>query len=101
MGAYHTLDLELNRKFTLGKHEWDSVTLDRIGTLFKGHNIHVAEILLSFVLNTNKTINQSIKKITSHSSYRIHSKLVMSIFKEPKIMLQIDNSRINVIGHLH
>lgn len=30
MGAYHTLDLELNRKFTLGKHEWDSVTLDRI-----------------------------------------------------------------------
>jgi hypothetical protein len=34
MGAYHTLDLELNRKFTLGKHEWDSVTLDRIGALF-------------------------------------------------------------------
>ena len=31
MGAYHTLDLELNRKFTLGKLEWDSVTLERIG----------------------------------------------------------------------
>ncbi|KAL3877810.1 hypothetical protein ACJMK2_035457 [Sinanodonta woodiana] len=30
MGAYHTLDLELNRKFTLGKHEWDSIALDRI-----------------------------------------------------------------------
>ncbi len=30
MGAYHTLDLELNRKFTLGKHEWDSVALERI-----------------------------------------------------------------------
>lgn len=30
MGAYHTLDLEMNRKFTLGKHEWDSVALDRI-----------------------------------------------------------------------
>ncbi|XP_063448798.1 protein pelota-like [Mytilus edulis] len=30
MGAYHTLDLELNRKFALGKHEWDSVALDRI-----------------------------------------------------------------------
>lgn len=29
MGAYHTLDLELNRKFTLVKH-WDSVTLQRI-----------------------------------------------------------------------
>lgn len=32
MGAYHTLDLELNRKFTLGKHEWDSVVLERIET---------------------------------------------------------------------
>ncbi|XP_060529067.1 protein pelota [Cylas formicarius] len=30
MGAYHTLDLELNRKFTLCKNEWDSVALDRI-----------------------------------------------------------------------
>ncbi|KAI0242868.1 hypothetical protein LSAT2_010846, partial [Lamellibrachia satsuma] len=30
MGAYHTLDLELNRTFTLAKHEWDSVALDRI-----------------------------------------------------------------------
>lgn len=30
MGAYHTLDLELNRKFALRKHEWDSVTLERI-----------------------------------------------------------------------
>lgn len=31
MGAYHTIDLELNRKFTLGKEEWDSVALDRLG----------------------------------------------------------------------
>ncbi|KAK7474489.1 hypothetical protein BaRGS_00034243 [Batillaria attramentaria] len=30
MGAYHTLDLEMNRPFTLYKHEWDSVTLERI-----------------------------------------------------------------------
>ena len=35
MGAYHTLDLELNRKFTLAKREWDSVTLDRIGIMLK------------------------------------------------------------------
>ena len=32
LGAYHTLDLELNRKFTLTKDEWDSVALDRIET---------------------------------------------------------------------
>lgn len=30
MGAYHTLDLELNRKFILRKPEWDSVSLERI-----------------------------------------------------------------------
>lgn len=31
MGAYHTLDLEVNRKFTIRKH-FDSVDLDRIET---------------------------------------------------------------------
>ncbi|XP_075034856.1 protein pelota homolog isoform X2 [Mixophyes fleayi] len=30
MGAYHTIELELNRKFTLAKKEWDSVVLERI-----------------------------------------------------------------------
>lgn len=30
MGAYHTLDLELNRKFELRKQEWDSIALERI-----------------------------------------------------------------------
>ncbi|KAG4073089.1 hypothetical protein HA402_009508 [Bradysia odoriphaga] len=30
MGAYHTLDLELNRKFELFKPEWDSISLERI-----------------------------------------------------------------------
>uniref|UniRef100_A0A8C2IP14 Protein pelota homolog n=2 Tax=Cyprinus carpio TaxID=7962 RepID=A0A8C2IP14_CYPCA len=30
MGAYHTIELELNRKFTLAKKAWDSVVLDRI-----------------------------------------------------------------------
>lgn len=30
MGAYHTLDLELNRKFTLKKSLWDSIALERV-----------------------------------------------------------------------
>lgn len=30
MGAHHTLDLEMNRKFTLKKSFWDPVTLDRV-----------------------------------------------------------------------
>jgi len=30
LGAYHTLDLEQNREFTLFKNEWDVVSLERI-----------------------------------------------------------------------
>uniref|UniRef100_A0A182W6Q4 Protein pelota homolog n=1 Tax=Anopheles minimus TaxID=112268 RepID=A0A182W6Q4_9DIPT len=30
MGAYHTIDLELNRAFTLMKPEWDTIALERI-----------------------------------------------------------------------
>lgn len=30
MGAYHTLDLELNRKFTLQKQCWDSMFIERV-----------------------------------------------------------------------
>ena len=30
MGAYHTLDLELNRPFTIFKPEWDIIALERI-----------------------------------------------------------------------
>lgn len=30
MGQYHTLDLEMNRPFTLTKLEWDVVSLDRV-----------------------------------------------------------------------
>lgn len=30
MGAYHTLDLELHRPFTIIKPEWDSISLERI-----------------------------------------------------------------------
>ena len=29
MGAYHTLDLEVNRKFTVTK-QWDSIDLERV-----------------------------------------------------------------------
>ena len=30
MGAYHTIDIEANRKFTLTKQEWDTVALERV-----------------------------------------------------------------------
>jgi stalled ribosome rescue protein Dom34 len=30
MGAYHTLDLELNREFTIEKNNWDTVSLELV-----------------------------------------------------------------------
>ena len=30
MGAYHTVDLEPNRKFTLQKEHWDSISIERV-----------------------------------------------------------------------
>lgn len=30
VGQYHTLDIELNRKFTLFKEKWDSIALERL-----------------------------------------------------------------------
>lgn len=30
LGAYHTIDLESNRKFTLTKHEWDTISIERV-----------------------------------------------------------------------
>lgn len=30
IGQYHTLDIELNRKFTLYKEKWDSIALERL-----------------------------------------------------------------------
>lgn len=30
IGAYHTLDLAIGRKFTIYKSEWDSVDIDRL-----------------------------------------------------------------------
>ena len=30
MGGYHTIDLEPNRRFTVYKERWDSVTLERV-----------------------------------------------------------------------
>jgi protein pelota len=32
MGGYHTIELELNRKFTLTKPEWDIISFERIKT---------------------------------------------------------------------
>ena len=47
MGSYHTLDLELNRKFVLCKSYWDSVHLDRINIACDpSHTADVAAVVM-------------------------------------------------------
>ena len=39
MGAFHSIEMELHRKFTLTKPEWDEIALERVGTCISV-NIH-------------------------------------------------------------
>jgi len=32
LGSYHTIELAIQRKFTLAKHEWDSLAIERLNT---------------------------------------------------------------------
>lgn len=47
MGAYHTLDLELNRKFSISKQEWDTISLERVDTACDStQNADVAAVIM-------------------------------------------------------
>lgn len=46
MGQYHTIDLELNRKFVITKDEWDVVAIERIGKFIFWFDTPVLKILM-------------------------------------------------------
>lgn len=47
LGAYHTIDLEANRKFTITKREWDSIALDRVyESCDPGQNADLAAVVM-------------------------------------------------------
>lgn len=54
MGAYHTLDLEINRKFTLTKPEWDSVSLERVDIACDPTQVTLSVFFLLIVINLRK-----------------------------------------------
>lgn len=46
-GSYHTLDLELHNAFTLRKHEWDSIALERVEMACNpAHQADVAAVIM-------------------------------------------------------
>lgn len=47
LGSHHTLDLELHNAFTLRKHEWDSIALDRVEMACNpAHQADVAAVIM-------------------------------------------------------
>ena len=46
MGQYHTIDLELNRKFVITKDEWDVVAIERIGKFIFWFDTHVVKVMI-------------------------------------------------------
>lgn len=81
MGAYHTLDLELNRKFDLYKSEWDTISLERVELACDpSQNADVAAIIMQEGL-------AQICLITSNMTL-MRSKIEMSIPKKRKGFVQ-------------
>lgn len=66
MGAYHTLDLELNRKFTIRKSEWDSISLERVETACDvTQNADVAAVIMQDGLAHVCLITSSMTQVRS------------------------------------
>ena len=51
MGAYHTIDLQLNQKFTLAKSHWDYVSFDRLGEPLVDRCIVVVVVVVVAVMH--------------------------------------------------
>lgn len=85
MGAYHTIDIEPNRKFTLAKTEWDTVALERVEvatdpsktadvaaiTMQEGTNIFSCD-------STDKVLLKLLSFVTFHLQVVSHKKLMIN-----------------------
>lgn len=74
MGAYHTLDLELNRKFQLRKPEWDTISLERIDMACSAQRADVAAVIMQEGLAHVCLINNSMTLVRSKIDVNIPRK---------------------------
>ncbi|CAD5120777.1 DgyrCDS9337 [Dimorphilus gyrociliatus] len=75
MGAYHTLDLEKNKKFTLFKTEWDSVSLDRVETACDpAQSADVAAVIMQEGVGHVCLVTPSMTLVRSKVDYHIPRK---------------------------
>ena len=66
MGAYHTLSLELQRKFTLTKENWDAIALERVEEACDS-----GTSIVNFVLSVHLIRNRPLQHNPSDRNYMI------------------------------
>lgn len=97
MGAYHTLDLELNRKFTMRKTLWDSVALERVDMACDpAANADVAAVVMQEGLAHVCLITPSMTLVRSKIDVTIPRKRKGFVQQHEKVCLISTNIRTSV-----
>lgn len=82
MGAYHTLDLELNRPFTLTKSLWDIIDLDRLHlSADKARTADVAAVVLHEGLANVCLISASMTIVKAKIEMQVSYYAIFKIFR--------------------
>lgn len=106
MGAFHTIDLEVNRKFTITKREWDSVALDRVEEACDpGQNADLAAVLMQeglahvcLVLSSMTTVKAKIDTHIARKRKGMNSNYDKSLDKFFERIVQAIVTHVNFEG---
>lgn len=103
MGAYHTLDLELNRKFQLHKVEWDSIALERIDTACDPtQNADLGAVIMQEGLAHVCLINASMTLVRSKIDFNIPRKRKGNVSQHEKGLAKFyDAVMQGIIRHIN
>lgn len=93
MGAYHTLDLELNRKFSLRKQEWDSVSLERVEIACDPtKSADVAAVVMQEGIAHVCLITSSMTLVRAKIDVTIPRKRKGSVQQHEKVLMNLDSA---------
>lgn len=103
MGAYHTLDLELNRKFALQKSEWDSISIERMDMACDvSQNADVAAVIMQEGLAHVCLITSSMTQVRSKIDVGIPRKRKGNVAQHEKGLVKFyDSVMQGIIRHVN
>mmetsp|Transcript_17278 Transcript_17278/g.35885 ORF Transcript_17278/g.35885 Transcript_17278/m.35885 type:complete len:392 (-) Transcript_17278:561-1736(-) len=98
VGAFHTIELELNRAFSIGKKEWDAVHLERIREATDPTvSADLAAIVMQEGLAHICLVNRSMTIVRSRIETNIPRKGQNSIFNRDKAMAKFFDSVLRAV----